>query len=133
MIFSVINTVLLQPLPYTQPDRLVMVWETTQHSPGERDSVSLPNYLDWQVESHAFEGMALFDAIGKGYNLSGGGPDSNPEQVSGVRVSASFFPLLGTKSYLGRTFRPEEEAQGKDREVVLSYALWKRRYKEDPA
>jgi putative ABC transport system permease protein len=133
LIFSVINTVLLQPLPYTQPDRLVMVWETTQHSPGERDSVSLPNYLDWQVGSHAFEGLALFDAIGKGYNLSGGGSDSNPEQVSGVRVSATFFPLLGTKPYLGRTFRPEEETPGKDREVVLSYALWKRRYKGDPA
>jgi predicted permease len=133
MIFSVINTVLLQPLPYTQPDRLVMVWETTQHSRGERDSVSLPNYLDWKLDSSSFEGMALFDAIGKGYNLSGSGPDGDPEQVSGVRVSASFFPLLGAPPYLGRTFRPEEETPGKDREVVLSYGLWKRRYKGDPA
>jgi putative ABC transport system permease protein len=134
MIFSVIDTVLLQPLPYTQPDRLVMVWETTEHSPGERDSVSLPNYLDWKLDSRAFEGMALFDAIGKGYNLSGSGPDDgDPEQVSGVRVSATFFPLLGIEPYLGRTFRPEEETPGKDREVVLSYGLWKRRYKGDPA
>ena len=133
MIFSVINTVLLQPLPYVEPNRLVMVWETTERVPEERDSVSLPNYRDWQAENHAFEGMALFDAIGKGYNLSGSGPDSDPEQVSGVRVSASFFPLLGIKPYLGRTFRPEEETPGKDREVVLSYGLWKRRYNGDPA
>jgi putative ABC transport system permease protein len=131
MIFSVIETVLLQPLPYEEPDRLVMVWETTLHSPGERDSVSLPNYLDWQLENHVFEDMALFDAIGKGYNLAG--PSSDPEQVSGVRVSASLFPLLGAKPYLGRTFRLEEEIPGKDREVVLSYELWKRRYKGDPA
>jgi len=132
MIFSVINTVLLQPLPYAEPDRLVMVWETTERVPEERDSVSLPNYRDWQAENHVFEGMALFDATGKGYNLSGGAPGRGPEQVPGVRVSASFFLLLGVKPYLGRTFRPEEEIPGKDREVILSYRLWKRRYNGDP-
>ena len=133
MIFSVINTVLLQPLPYAEPDRLVMAWETTERAPEEHDSVSLPNYRDWQAENHVFEAMALFDATGKGYNLSGGGPANDPEQVPGLRVSASFFPLLGIRPYLGRAFRPEEEIPGKDREVVLSYGLWKRRYNGDPA
>ena len=133
MIFSVINTVLLQPLPYAEPDRLVMLWETTERMPEERDSVSLPNYRDWQAENHVFEGMALFDATGKGYNLSGAGRVNDPEQVPGLRVSASFFPVLGMKPYLGRTFRPDEEIPGKDREVVLSYGLWKRRYNGDPA
>src|SRR5207247_10271075 len=69
---------------------------------------------------------------GRGYNLCGTGTKQEPEAVSGLRVSAGFFPALGVKPFLGRTFLPEEETLGKDHEVVLSYGLWKRRYGGDP-
>ena len=77
--------------------------------------------------------MAIFDSAGRGYNLSATGDTQEAEQVSGLRVSAGFFSVLGVKPLLGRTFLPEEETLGKDHEVVLSYGLWKRRYGGDPS
>ncbi|HUJ32263.1 MAG TPA: ABC transporter permease [Candidatus Acidoferrum sp.] len=131
-IFSVINTVLLRPLPFPNLDRLVLVWETDASKPDDPDSfniVSAPNFWDWEKQNDIFEKMAIFDSAGRGYNLSRGG---EPERVSGVRVSADFFRVLGIEPLLGRTFLPEEETAGRDREVVLSYALWMRRYGGDP-
>src|SRR5208283_5129389 len=92
-----------------------------------------PNFWDFKHQSHSFKGMAIFDSAGRGYNLSLSGTKHEPEQVSGLRVSADFFPLLGVKPLIGRTFLPEEETLGKDHEVILSYGLWKRRYDGDPA
>ena len=132
-IFSVINGTLLKPLPFPDPGRLVLVWETFGKGPDNRNIVSAPNYWDFARQSSAFEGMAIFDSAGRGYNLSATGNKQEPEQVSGLRVSASFFPVLGVKPLLGRTFLPEEETLGRDQEVVLSYGLWKRRYGGDPA
>jgi len=132
-IFSVINATLLKPLPFPDPDRLVLVWETFGKGPENWNIVSAPNYWDFKRASDAFEGMAIFDSAGRGYNLSATGNKQEPEQVSGLRVSASFFPVLGVKPLLGRTFLPEEETLGRDHEVVLSYGLWKRRYGGDPA
>ena len=77
--------------------------------------------------------MAIFDSAGRGYNLSPSGNSQEAEQVSGLRVSAGFFSVLGAKPLLGRTFLPEEETLGKDHEVVLSYGLWKTRYGGDPS
>ena len=81
--------------------------------------------------------MAIFDSAGRGYNLSTSGNQAGnaqeAEQVSGLRVSAGFFSVLGAKPFLGRTFLPEEETLGKDHEVVLSYGLWKERYGGDPS
>ena len=128
-IFSIVNAVLLQPLPYRDADRLVMVWETSIQSPDDIGIVSAPNYLDWQRQNAVFESMAFFDSAGRGYNLSGG---PEPEQVSGVRVSAGFFSVFGVTPALGRTFLPEEETPGKDHVVVLSDSLWRRRYGADP-
>ena len=128
-IFSIVNAVLLQPLPYRDADKLVMVWETSTQSPDDIGIVSAPNYLDWERQNDVFERMAFFDSAGRGYNLSGG---TEPEQVSGVRVSASFFSVLGITPALGRTFLPEEETPGKDHVVVLSDSLWRRRYGADP-
>ena len=128
-IFSVINAVLLKPLPFPDPDRLVLVWENNIHEPNRTNIVSAPNFLDWQKQNHVFESIAIFDSAGKGYNLSEG---KEPERVSGVRVSAGFFDVLGIKPLLGRTFFPEEEILGKNYEVVLSYGLWQRRYGGDP-
>ena len=132
-IFSVMNATLLQSLPFPGSDRLVLVWQTFGKNPDDYNIVSAPNYWDFQRQNHVFEGMALFDSAGRGYNLSAGGSAREAEQVSGLRVSASFFNVLGVQPFLGRTFLPEEEVRGKDHEVILSYGLWQRRYGADRA
>ena len=130
-IFSVINGLLLQPLPFPDPASLVLVWDTQVSDPQNRNIVSAPNYQDWQRQSDVFAQMALFDSAGKGYDLSGAGGE--PQQVSGVRVSASFFDVLGVKPQLGRTFLPEEETAGRHQVVVLSDGLWRARYNANSA
>ena len=130
-IFSVINGTLLKPLPFPDPDRMVLVRETFGKGPENWNIVSAPNFWDFQRLSHSFESMAIFDSAGRGYNLSATGNAQEAEQVSGLRVSAGFFSVLGVKPLLGRTFLPEEETLGKDHEVVLSYGLWKVRYGGD--
>ena len=132
-IFSVINNTLLKPLPFPDPDRLVLVWETFGKGPDNWNIVSAPNFWDFQRQSHSFESMAIFDSAGRGYNLSATGNKQEAEQVSGLRVSAGFFSVLGAKPLLGRTFLPEEETLGRDHEVVLSYGLWQTRYGGDPS
>jgi putative ABC transport system permease protein len=132
VIFSVINTTLLRPLPFPDPDRLVLVWETFGKGPDNWNDGSAPNFWDFERYSHSFRSMAIFDAGGRGYNLSPTGSNQAPEQVSGLRVSAGFFQVLGVKPFLGRTFLPTEETLGRDHEVVLSYGLWKRRYGGNP-
>ena len=130
-IFSVINATILKPLSFPASDRLVLVWETFGKGPDNENIVSAPNIWDFRSQTRCFEGIAIFDSGGRGYNLSANGEE--PEQVSGLRVSANFFPLLGVKPMLGRAFLPEEEMPGKDHEVILSYGLWKRRYGGDVA
>jgi putative ABC transport system permease protein len=132
-IFSVINATLLKPLPFPDGSRLALVWETFGKGRDNWNIVSAPNFWDFQRLSHSFETMAIFDSAGRGYNLSQTGSAREAEQVSGLRVSAGFFSVLGAKPLLGRTFLPEEETLGKDREVVLSYGLWKTRYGGDPS
>src|SRR3989440_11854495 len=132
-IFSVMNATLLRALPFPNPDSLVLVWETFGKGPNHTNIVSAPNFWDFERQSHSFQGMAIFDSAGRGYNLSAAGTKQEPEQVSGLRVSAGFFPVLGVKPFLGRTFLPEEEIPGNDHEVVLSYGLWMRRYGGDVA
>jgi putative ABC transport system permease protein len=130
-IFSVINNTLLKPLPFPEPDRLMLVWETFGKGPDNWNIVSAPNFWDFERQSHSFEAMAIFDSGGRGYNLSATGGRQEAEQVSGLRVSAGFFKVLGVKPFLGRTFLREEETLGRDHEVVLSYGLWKVRYGGD--
>ena len=129
-IFSVINSLLLKPIPFPDPDRLALIWENQANAPDNLSIVSAPNYLDWQRQNDVFASMALFDSAGKGYNLSGSG---EPERVSGVRVSWSFFEVLGVKPRLGRAFLPDEEIAGKHQVVVISDGLWRARYNADPA
>jgi predicted permease len=132
-IFSVLNATLLKPLSFPDPGRLVLVWQTFGKGPDNYSIVSAPNFWDFEQQNHVFEGMALFDSAGRGYNLSASGSSRQPEQVSGLRVSANFFSVLGVQPFLGRTFLPEEEIRGKDHEVILSYGLWQRRYGQDRA
>jgi putative ABC transport system permease protein len=133
VIFSVMNATLLKKLPFRDPDRLVLVWQTFGKGADNQSIVAAPNYWDFESQNHVFESMALFDSAGRGYNLSANGSNREPEQVSGLRVSAGFFTVLGVQPFLGRTFLPEEEVRGRDYEVILSYRLWKRRYGADPA
>jgi putative ABC transport system permease protein len=129
--FSIVNATLLRPLPFPDPDSLVTVWKARITDPQSLNIVSLPNFRDWQQRSSVFQHLALFDSAGRGYNLTAGAGE--PEQVSGLRVTASFFEVLGVAPLLGRTFAEAEEEPGADRVVVLSHGLWKRRYGADPA
>ena len=122
-IFSVVNALFLRPLAYPGQGRLVMVWETVNRDPKRINIVSAPNYLDWLGQADAFESMGIFEY--RSFNISG---QSDPEQVNGLRVSASTFRVLGVSPFLGRTFLPEEDVLGRDREVILSYGLWQRRF-----
>jgi putative ABC transport system permease protein len=137
-VFSVINAVLLRPLNYREPERLVMVWETHLKSGRDRAPVGPNNFLDWQKNNRVLEEIAaVFTFDQKTFSVVG-----EPEQVQCHKVSANFFPLLGVEAFLGRTFtqqedaphtvRPEEPPHG-DRVVILSYALWQRRFGGDPA
>jgi predicted permease len=129
----VMNATLLKPLSFPDAERLVLVWQTLGKDRNDYNIVSAPNYWDFERQNHVFEGMALFDSAGRGYNLSASGTSREPEQVSGLRVSANFFGVLGVQPFLGRTFLPAEETRGKDHEVILSYGLWQRRYGADRA
>src|SRR5215813_6426165 len=130
-IFSLINSLLLKPIPFPQADRLALVWQSQVSNPNSRNIVvSAPNFWDWQRQNDVFENMAVFDTAGKGYDLSG---DGEPERVSGLRVSAGFFDTLGVKPRLGRAFSPEEEQPGRHQVVVISDGLWRSRYNSDPA
>ncbi|HYC31280.1 MAG TPA: ABC transporter permease, partial [Gemmatimonadales bacterium] len=124
-IFTVIDTVLLRPLPYANPDRLVGVWEANRDRGSERNSVSPANYLDWTKSATVFEGQAATSDASLA--LTGGG---EPEQVKAQGATAGFFPLLGLTPLLGRTYSAEEEAAGAH-VVVLSEGLWRERYGAD--
>lgn len=126
--FSIVNATVLRPVPFPDPERLMTVWKGPVNDPAALNITSLPNYRDWRERTHVFTELALFDSIGRGYSLTGGG---EPEQVSGVRVTASFFRVLGVAPLLGRTFTPEEEEPGHDAVVVLSHGLWRRRFAGD--
>jgi predicted permease len=131
VIFSVMNATILKAPMFPQSDRLALVWERFGKDPDDMNIISAPNFWDFRRQNHVFEDLAIFDSAGRGYNLAPAGSSREPEQVSGLRVSAGFFPVLGVEPFLGRTFLPEEEIRGKDHEVILSYGLWKRRYGAD--
>jgi putative ABC transport system permease protein len=133
VIFSVMNATILKPPNFPESRRLVLVWETLGKGSDNLNIISAPNYWDFQRQNHVFEDIAIFDAAGRGYNLSASGDTREPEQVSGLRISASFFSVLNVHPFLGRVFLPEEEIRGKDHEVILSYGLWTRRYAGDRA
>ena len=120
-IFSVVNGVLLQPLPYPDSNRLVTVYESSRDF--SHSSLAYPNFLDWRRENHSFTDIAAFR--GNDFILTGAG---QPEHLNGEHVSASLFQVLGVSPMLGRCFRPEEDTQGASGVVMLSYDLWQRRF-----
>src|SRR5215213_2113113 len=126
-IFSVVNTILLRPLAYKDPERLVMVWEDATRHGYPRDTPAAANFVDWRDQNQVFEGMAAIDDTS--FNLTGAG---DPERLEGRRVSANLFPLLGVDPQIGRVFTAAEDQPGAQRVVLLSYALWQRRFGGDP-
>jgi putative ABC transport system permease protein len=122
-IFSVINATLLARLPYSQPDRIVMVWEHDPSRGFPRNSVSPGNFLHWQEANTVFDQMAAFVDIRA--DLTGTG---EPEQIPGQAITPNLFSLLGINAWLGRTFVAEEGHPGNDDVALLSHALWQRRF-----
>src|SRR5271165_2471181 len=127
-IFSVVNSVVLRPLPYPNADRLALIWETDLKDGIQREGPSAPNFLDWQEQSQSFEEMGLLE-VGTG-TITGGG---EPEQVTGLRVTTNFLSMLGAHTVLGRDFTAAEGAgQGRYPVAVLANGYWKRRFGSDP-
>jgi len=127
-IFSVVNSVVLRPLPYADADRLALIWETDLKDGIKREGPSAPNFLDWKEQNRSFEDMELLE-VGTG-TITGGG---EPEQVTGLRVTTNFLSMLGARTILGRTFTLAEGAgQARYPVAVLSNGFWKRRFGSDP-
>jgi putative ABC transport system permease protein len=127
-IFSVVNAVLLQPLSYPQPDRLVAL---ERHFPnGNGPSTSIPKFNVWSEQTQVFQAIAAYDFAGPGINLTGG---DRPEQVKGIHASSGYFAVFGAPVAMGRTYSPEEDRPGGPQVVVISNALWRGRFGSDPA
>jgi predicted permease len=129
-IFSVVRGVLLEPLPFQTPERLVRVWHVNPSTGISRGAVSEPNFLDWRRESRLTESMGgFFFADGlSGMDLTGGG---EPQRLAAALVTDGFFETLRTPALLGRVLVPEENVPGRDRVVVLSHSLWTSRFGSD--
>jgi len=123
-IFSVVNAVLLNPLPFRDANRIVSMFEETQNF--AKGSISYPNFLDWQRDNHSFEAMAAYR--GTDGSITGVG---QPENVRAQRVSANFFPILGVNPILGRNFTSEEDRRGASPTALISEGLWKRKFASD--
>lgn len=130
-IFSVVNAVLLRPLPYADSSRIMMVWHVppAKSFPGMTEfAVSPANYLDWASQNHSFEEMAV---VGGGASNIGGGGD-RPEAIQTARVSAGFFNVLRVRPLFGRTFTPDDDRPGAGHVVILGNALWREHFVGDP-
>ncbi|HVN05993.1 MAG TPA: ABC transporter permease [Bryobacteraceae bacterium] len=125
-IFSVVDAVLLRPLPFRDAGRLVEVWEDDSHMGFPLDTPAPANFADWKHRNHVFTDMAALK--GDLYALTGDGP---PEQVEGSPVTANLFPLLGVSPILGRGFSATEDQPGGPRVALISYGLWQRRFAGD--
>lgn len=128
-IFSILNSVVLRPLPFREPSRLVMVWEKIHwgNYHQDRDTPAPANFADWRGQNRVLDGMAAM--ADTSFDLTGAG---EPERLEGVRVTASLFPLLGAEPALGRVFAADEDRPGAPCAAILSHALWQRRFGSDP-
>ena len=127
-IFSVVNAVLLRPLPYKDPDRLVYVWSAEKARGVDQSTVSIPDLQDWQRQNRVFDGIAAVSEAR--FNFSGG---ELPMQLNGLFATANLFDVLAVNPELGRTFAPEEEQWGRHRVVILSHSLWQQAFGGDRA
>src|SRR5262252_8492042 len=123
-IFSLVNGVLLRPLPYRDPDRLTIVWEKGRD--GSPENVGYATYLDWKTQNKSFEELAIYSSWQPVLQIG------EPEQLSGLRVTSNYFRTLGVHPEIGRDFLPEEDAPNTNKVVMLSHSLWQRRFNSDP-
>jgi len=127
-VVSLVNALLVRPLPYHDPSRLVLLWEQFALQGLERIPVSAPEFRDYEKQARSFDGIAAFNYAT--FNLSAG---DLSERIQGAVVSPSLFALLGAQPLRGRTFSPDEQQVGRDDVVVISEGLWRRRFNSDPA
>ncbi len=125
-IFSVVNGVLLKPMAYKEPDKLVRIWE--KWGGFDQGSVSYLNFKDWRERNQSFEKMAA--SRWTGFNLTGG---DQPERVTGRQISSEMLSVLGVTPAIGRDFRPDEDREGANAVAIISDSLWKRRFGGDPS
>lgn len=126
-IFSAVDSVLLRPLPFKEPERLMAVWEHTPHLGIARNEFAPANYFDLRKQNQSFEEVGAFGQLS--INLTGEG---EPEQLDGQLVTANVFSLLGVPAAIGRTFAGDEDQLGREHVAVLSDGLWRRRFNRDP-
>jgi putative ABC transport system permease protein len=129
-IFSLVNAVILRPLPFEEPDRLLAIWEQNPERGWYKAQVAAANYLDWQAQSEAFADMAAHNDWLIQMALTG---DGDPEMVFANEVTGNFFSVLGVQPLLGRSFRPQETWVTERPVVILSHDFWIRRFGGDPA
>lgn len=130
-IFSAVNAILVQPLPFKNADPLMLIWQSNPQKGIDEAPASLPNALDWRTQNQSFEDMAAWTSFTTTkFNLIG---SDEPEQVQYALVSANFFSVLGVDPIHGRSFVAEEDEQGRERTVILSHSLWQRRFGSDPS
>jgi hypothetical protein len=127
-IFTVINSVLLRPLPYDEPDRLVMLWERDPRRNIEQQHVAPPNLAEWQEQSRSFEKIAYW-SVNVEFNLV---TADGRERAMGAHATSDFFATLRVRPQLGRLFVPEEDRLDGNRAALLSYEYWQRRFAADP-
>ena len=127
-IFSAVNEIMLRPLPFAQPDRLVMLWESNQERGWDKVHAAPANVYDWRERVAAFEGVAFVNDFTSGVALA---TDDEATQVILSNVSGNAFSVLGAPPLLGRTFTEDEAVRGNHKVVVLSHALWQNRFGGD--
>src|SRR5262245_9344028 len=127
-IFSIVNAVLLRPLPYPEADRIMLLNESS--GPGQDYSVALPDYFDWRNDNTVFEHLAATHKETR--NLSGV-PGRDTEHISCASVTRNFFSIVGLPPEIGRTFSEDEDKVGAPPVVVISDRLWQRAFNRDPA
>src|SRR5688500_10373028 len=127
-IFTVVNAVLLRPLPYPNPERLMMVWTYNPRQGFDKDVGTYPNFEDWRRASQSFERMSAYS--GASVTLTGSG---DPAQIRGARVTHEFFETMGTAPLRGHAFSSANGQAGGERVVILAHGLWTRRFGADPS
>jgi len=128
-IFSVISSAFLRPLPFPDPDRLVLLWDDMSSRGGPtRVEPAAADYVDWTTRSRSFSGLAAL--VASSYSLTGSG---EPEKLTGIRTTANLFTVLGASAIIGRPLIAEDEAPGAERVVVISEPWWRVRFGADPA
>ena len=127
-IFTVVNAVFLEKLPYREADRIAVIWEVNAERPERSNVVAPANFIRWKERATAFESLAAYAETRA--NLTEGGI---PEELIAQNVTAEYFSVIGVGPFLGRSFTPEEAADPKSSSVILSYELWQRRFGADPS